>query len=395
MFGSDVLEVAIGLVLLFLFVSLLCTALREMIETLMKSRASDLERGIAELLSEDEDKKTLSGDVGNLVAFYNHSFIYPLYTGAYGKKDGRLDKLTYRSRLPAYIPSRNFANALIDLARKAPPAPSVQVLAPVVPVPLPVRPVPAKDPADPVASLREAVAAMHPGRLQTVLLIAIDDAQGDLDRVRLNIEQWYNATMDRVSGWYKRRTQMILAVLGFVVAAAFNIDAIQIARKLNTDKSYRQAVVSQAGLLLQKPNGQTTENQASGGQGGEGPTTGNRPSAGQGAVGQKPDGQTPAGQPAGLSAKEMQDRLAQLQDSLDKAGFLMGWSPPPQLATCGDTGCAKPIFFMVLGWLVTALAVTLGAPFWFDLLNKFMVVRSTVKPAEKSAPEASKDSQPA
>jgi len=44
-----------------------------------------------------------------------------------------------------------------------------------------------------------------------------------------------------------------------------------------------------------------------------------------------------------------------------------------------------------LGWLLTALAVSLGAPFWFDLLNKFIVVRSTVKPKEKSPDEASKD----
>ena len=45
----------------------------------------------------------------------------------------------------------------------------------------------------------------------------------------------------------------------------------------------------------------------------------------------------------------------------------------------------------VLGWLLTGCAVSLGAPFWFDLLNKFVVVRSTVKPFEKSADEKSKD----
>jgi hypothetical protein len=47
------------------------------------------------------------------------------------------------------------------------------------------------------------------------------------------------------------------------------------------------------------------------------------------------------------------------------------------------------------GWLLTALAVSLGAPFWFDTLNKIMVVRSTVKPSEKSRDEASKDPVPA
>ena len=43
------------------------------------------------------------------------------------------------------------------------------------------------------------------------------------------------------------------------------------------------------------------------------------------------------------------------------------------------------------GWLLTALALSLGAPFWFDLLNKFIVVRSTVKPKEKSQEDKSKD----
>jgi len=49
---------------------------------------------------------------------------------------------------------------------------------------------------------------------------------------------------------------------------------------------------------------------------------------------------------------------------------------------------------VIAGLLITALATTLGAPFWFDLLNKVMVVRSTVKPHEKSPEEASEDKQP-
>jgi hypothetical protein len=44
-----------------------------------------------------------------------------------------------------------------------------------------------------------------------------------------------------------------------------------------------------------------------------------------------------------------------------------------------------------LGWALTAFAVSLGAPFWFDMLNKLIVVRSTVKPHEKSKEQESKD----
>ena len=50
-------------------------------------------------------------------------------------------------------------------------------------------------------------------------------------------------------------------------------------------------------------------------------------------------------------------------------------------------------FAVVCGWLVTAFAVMLGAPFWFDVLNKFMIIRSTVKPHEKSAEAGSEDRQ--
>ncbi len=46
---------------------------------------------------------------------------------------------------------------------------------------------------------------------------------------------------------------------------------------------------------------------------------------------------------------------------------------------------------LLAGYLITALAIMLGAPFWFDVLNKFMVVRATVKPKEKSPDEASED----
>jgi hypothetical protein len=55
-----------------------------------------------------------------------------------------------------------------------------------------------------------------------------------------------------------------------------------------------------------------------------------------------------------------------------------------------DDSGVSPVF-VVAGWLLTAIAMTLGAPFWFDTLNKFMVVRSTIKPQEKSGVEASKD----
>jgi hypothetical protein len=55
----------------------------------------------------------------------------------------------------------------------------------------------------------------------------------------------------------------------------------------------------------------------------------------------------------------------------------------------------KNVIFPWVGWILTALAASLGAPFWFDVLNKVMVIRSTVKPHEKSPEESSEDRQKA
>jgi len=41
------------------------------------------------------------------------------------------------------------------------------------------------------------------------------------------------------------------------------------------------------------------------------------------------------------------------------------------------------------GWLITILAVSLGAPFWFDTLSRFMNVRSSGKPPDQSSVKAS------
>ena len=77
--------------------------------------------------------------------------------------------------------------------------------------------------------IRAAVAAHVPNsELRTALLTLIDEADGDIMRARKNVEEWYEAMMDRVSGWYKRRTTVIMLVLGFVVAGAINADTISL-----------------------------------------------------------------------------------------------------------------------------------------------------------------------
>ena len=317
MFGSDILEVAIGVVFVFLIISIVCSAIREGLEAMLKTRAAYLEHGIRELLG-DRGPRGLAGQL------YSHPLISGLYSSDYSPPATRSTLAWYFARgrnLPSYIPSRNFALAVMDLAARGP--------------------VDAQDenrdniPLD-VETLRRNAGNIQSPAVRRVILTALDSAQGDLDSVRETLQAWYDSSMDRVSGWYKRSTQWIIFGIGVTVAVAMNIDTIEITKFLYTNKAARSALVADA-------------------------------------------------QVAAADSAFRHGGYAQARAKLtDEASLPIGLE---HVKTPGD------VAHHILGWLVTALATTMGAPFWFDLLNKMMVIRSTVKPHEKSPEESSEDRQ--
>ena len=111
MFGSRILEVAIGIIFIFLLVSMICSAIREGIESWVKSRAAFLEQGIRELL---HDRHA----VGIARSLYTHPLVYGLYATEYRPRTSArpLTALARGGNLPSYIPSRIFALALLDIA---------------------------------------------------------------------------------------------------------------------------------------------------------------------------------------------------------------------------------------------------------------------------------------
>lgn len=398
MFGSEVLEVGIGMALLFAFVSLIASAALEAVESAMKTRAGDLERGIRELLNDRN---------GNGLAkqLYNHPIIYSLFSGKYDPsqlgtpgllnlkveipKSGTASANSpdlFMSRearqvLPSYIPSSSFALALLDIAAHG-AAPWPKDATSPQNIPAAVSPPSenigaARDDTPPSANgkpepnssalggitidgLRNSATLIDDERIRRVILSAIDAGQGDLDKVRKQLENWYDGTMDRVSGWYKRRSQNFLLAFGLLVAVVLNVDAITIASHLFHDKPLRQAIIASADSYV---------------------------TATQPGVGQNP--------PAPGSTVPPADRLKQLTDQLDGIGYPIGWYRLPQAPGCNwNAECAR-MLLAIPGWLMTALAIMLGAPFWFDVLNKLMVIRSTVKPKEKSPEEGSEDRQKA
>lgn len=323
MFGSTILEVIIGMLFVYLLLSVLCSAIGEYLESKWNNRAKLLRKGI-ELLLNDSTNQSAAPDLAKQL--YEHGLIRPLY------RDART--------LPSYIPSRTFALALWNMATAGSNAGVTTNL----------------------GEIRQTVARLPQQELRTALLTLIDEANGDLDRARANIEGWYESAMDRVSGWYKRKTGYVMLALGIAMAAVLNADTITLATALARNSALRSAVVAAAEQRLAASD-----------------------------VQKPPDG----GGNTDADAREAAaaQAVVQAHSAVNELGLPIGWKG---WTASGDDPRRAPGTFMdwmlkVVGVLLTGFAVSQGAPFWFDVLNKVIVVRSTVKPKEKSAEQPSKD----
>jgi hypothetical protein len=204
------------------------------------------------------------------------------------------------------------------------------------------------------------------------LLTLIDEAGNDLGKARANIEEWYDDAMERVSGWYKRRTHIRLIVMGFVAAALLNVDTINVVKALWYNNTLRNSVAAAADNYLKANPAPTPV-----------PTVSSAPAITQ-----------------MNSAENPLTKINAIRGELDKLGLPIGWISKPTDQAGLDAYNVDPRrlpdgvggwFLKLLGIFLTALAVSQGAPFWFDLLNKIIVIRSTVKPREKSPEQPSKD----
>jgi hypothetical protein len=321
MFGSEILDVAVGIIFVFILVSVICSAIREGIEAFVKTRSAHLEHAIRELLQD-------RNGVGLAKSLYEHPFIYGLFHGEYKPSGGKTPSMwTLGGELPSYIPARSFAMTLMDIAARGPVTDAVS-----------------GDPESPpvsIESMRRNILNLQNPPVQRILLAALDSAEGNLDKVRENIEAWFNSAMDRISGRYKRSTHRTLFVIGLLLAILMNINTITIAEYLYRNDAVRAAIVAKASAA------------------------------------------------AGNTDMTYETAKKDLNDLSLPIGWDLKWE---EMGT--DRVTLDDVTRNSLGWLLTALAATLGAPFWFDVLNKVMVIRSTVKPHEKSPEEASEDRQP-
>ena len=208
------------------------------------------------------------------------------------------------------------------------------------------------------------------------IILLLHEAGDDAEKARRNVENWYNDAMDRVGGWYKQKTQIVIFAVALIVCTALNIDAIKISETLWRDIALRQALVEMASstditsLMAQQPAEQRT------------------PTAEDDKSPELPDSQVEAD-----TATTRADAIKGIEQSARTAGALIGqirelhlpigWKKPDGQWAVAGFGFMEWLV-KILGILITTFAGSLGAPFWFQLLNKIVDLRAAGKQPGKS-----------
>jgi hypothetical protein len=251
MFNSVVLDVFIGLVLIYLLYSLLITIVSEIFTSWIGLRSRVLRVSIEKMLNDGyydnrqstfltfmwfvvqrfflkefkEFKHSLAG------RFYNYPSIK--YLGA----SVSTRRTLFTETKPSYFSDEIFADTLIQML---------------------------KDKGSGKTDLEKIKFCLvfntymiQPATLKRLRDIAANSGD-DLDSFKTNLKSWYNETQDRTTGWYKRKVQLILFWMGFLVAVIFNVDSLRIARILAKDEKARDQLVNM-GIELSKDSARYAE----------------------------------------------------------------------------------------------------------------------------------------
>jgi hypothetical protein len=450
MFGSETIEIALGLVFFYLLLSLLVTTINEIIASALELRGSSLELVIKQML-------------GNI--YKNKFYSHPSIKQTSGKR--MFSKFRKREeRRPSYMQASNFAQIVVEIIaqeleterqkgirsqnrlhehedenrdqsrsnakREAQPKDydfSTMDLSQVKAA-LKELKEPENDTIDRrqrppqdnkkvtrakertisfgdasgtnLVNLKETINGMgFDEETKSMLLSLAAKASGDIEVFKRRVEEWFDATMQRLSGWYTRKLKRITFGVAFGIAILFNADTFFIVQKLSHDSDARKQLVASATQYAKDMEPFFNKATANTGAPSESKTPNLLPSSPvEKKVGDSlPEEKTPSGDGQLVSSETTTPIkpgdsvvLARIRNLALRADTLinediqyasqtlgLGWSAynkPTNPAYCVSKSAFICWSKRFLGWLLTALAISLGAPFWFDLLKKVISIRA-------------------
>ncbi|MEL6494215.1 MAG: hypothetical protein AAFQ41_03715 [Cyanobacteria bacterium J06623_7] len=367
------LEIAIGLVFIYLILCLLASEIQELLAGFGKWRAKHLKKSIFLMLlgkgivfpKESKIEKKLKGEeldpintqqktddeskvVELIRQLYNHYEISSLKQSSLGI--WAKPKEQYG---PSYIPADSFTEAIIDVLAEnyGNSVPDRELIAKLLensreisednPFILP------EDLAKNLSKLaNRALVASGTSRQSLQKDLEPEVVTQIFTRLKTEIKSWFERSQARTSGTYKRNTKIVLFFIGLAAAIFANADTFHIVENLH-DENVREAVVAQASSTITECQDSQSKDLA---------------------VCIKPQVEAALelnNSPIGWPIFRQENKASSSTDTQNS---------DPNLESDGNS-----VVYMLKklpGYIVTALAITMGAPFWFDLLKKLVNVRN-------------------
>lgn len=393
MFSNLAIDVALGLIFIYLLYSLLASVIQELVARIFNSRARLLTKGLRRMLEDDDHSEDLGWfgkftffnwfyELGWSVVYFfepfrRSPFLKKFYTSPSIRNLGE----NSAAARPAYISPQIFSQTMVHLlrnssrTRQALPKEQAAVTQ-TLPGDLLTEQAPKLTDAQAIkAALTHNYLHLAP-TVQEHLLQLFEDARHDVKAFRINMESWFNETMTRASGWYRKQTQTWLLCIGIGIAALFNVDSIAIARILMKDKNVRtemvQLATSRAPAYTAITDTLIRKNVL------------HKDSAFY---------RTDTSLRVFVNDTSLIGVYAMLRNDAGDARNVLGISRAcitdsssgHKIMRCGYTHPFQQNGGLIFaGWCITALAISLGAPFWFDLLGKLVKFRTAAPPNDST-----------
>jgi hypothetical protein len=449
MFNTPILDVAIGLAFVFLLYSFLITAIKEAIATTCGLRAKMLRKGIVNgMLSDTPEYGEWKGVFYSIR--YNVIEFFALFKKEKEEKNkNKLGQKFYNHPMiknygsnefyphPSYIPGHNFSTVLIDILRNEFDVHADKIVTGTETV----QQLKTLSDGEKIKRLLEHYEKLHFEDNETenkrrkdltidqdtlvMIKMLLTKAGNNMDEFSKHLENWFDDSMNRVTGWYKRQTQFILIILGLLAAVIFNVDTIEIAKRLSKDKDLREQLIQSATAYSQ------SHPQGVAGSSGTNTTTvewkhvhdkwrkvdslinndikdvNSLLAIGWGDFG--------ALQNANLIIHEYPYEYKHNFDSISKNNITAKKNPAHSYKNIirlhgwvlqsiyNEHWIKLKVGYVLrestrakkfLGFLLTAMAISLGSPFWFDLLNKLINLRGAGKKENESKDDKEKSDKP-
>ena len=302
-FGAAV-EVAIGLFLLYLALSLIITSGNEFFSQLLDLRARHLRGALKAMVSgggkgDDTLKKLLA-----------HPFLD--VAGKVGSNKPFGIPMPFATGMPSYVKSGDFAVAMSSVVKASTAA----------------------------ADFSQAIDKLPDGSLKASLVAVRDKAVAEGTTLEKAVESWFDTMMERVTGAYKRAINVLGLLAGVALAILANANTLSVADALWRNETLRAGVARAAEGHIECIN----------------------------------------------KAGNDESKRKACNDANTAWGMLeklpIGWGKDPKEPKFWDQSSLR-IAHSILGWIITGLALSLGAPFWFDILSKAMTLRAALSPTQR------------